>query len=419
MKVFDTFAKSNDMNTDLNKTELQRVNSIYEYVLDFTELTPEFENLSRLLSFITGARFSFINILDHQIQWPLATFGMYPGPMDVDESICVYTIQQDQDFIVEDLTKDYRFKDRSYVKKDPKLKYYYGVPLKNLQGFNVGTVCVMDTYKLNLNDDQIKGIRFIADEIINKLDLLKEIKTKNQEIVDLKNKIKSLGHDIRGPLGGIVGLSSIIINELDQIQKNDLLEFTQMINKSGNSLIDFLNQILKDIDNLSIGYQTTDLISIRYKLLYMFDATTKQKNIYFEISILSTETVIYLSSTKLLQIMNNLIANAIKYTKEGGTVKVDLEVINSSGRKKLFGKVRDTGIGMSHRKISQILDSQVIESTEGTNQEKGFGYGLEMVKFNLQQLGGQLFIESDENTYTEFSFEIPIPIFGNNIEGNK
>ena len=112
------------------------------------------------------------------------------------------------------------------------------------------------------------------------------------------------------------------------------------------------------------------------------------------------------SKNKVLQIAGNLISNAIKFTTERGNVTVDLDLKAIDDTLALSIAVTDTGIGISDKTIATILEGG-IKSSDGTDGEKGYGFGLTMIKHLIDGLNGNMEITSIEGQGTRFEVRLP------------
>jgi signal transduction histidine kinase len=136
-----------------------------------------------------------------------------------------------------------------------------------------------------------------------------------------------------------------------------------------------------------------DMQSFKEKLIKLYLPQARAKNIQFEVNILPSSLDTPFPRNKLLQIAGNLISNAIKFSPNGGKVNVslDMEVIGSVNN--LIMRVQDSGEGLSPDKIESIMDGEA--STEnGTEGEKGYGFGLRLIKHLVSSLNGKLKISS-------------------------
>ncbi|MFO7823915.1 MAG: ATP-binding protein [Cyclobacterium sp.] len=110
---------------------------------------------------------------------------------------------------------------------------------------------------------------------------------------------------------------------------------------------------------------------------------------------------------KLLQILGNLISNAIKFTPAGGQLVANLNLIERSQYRKLVVKVTDTGAGMTDRQIEYIMKWEG-KTTAGSAGEKGYGFGLPLVKHLIDGINGSLKIDSKIGVYASFEVSLPV-----------
>lgn len=154
--------------------EAERQAKLEEYAILDTLPEDEFDSLVELAAMITGSPISLMNLLSYNRQWTKASYGMDVESSPRSESVCQYTILDQVNFEVEDLSEDERFFDMPYVKNDPNLRFYSGYPLRTTDGYNLGALCVLDTQPRSLTDKEKKGLQTIANEIVARLDLRKQ-----------------------------------------------------------------------------------------------------------------------------------------------------------------------------------------------------------------------------------------------------
>ncbi|WP_205685647.1 sensor histidine kinase [Flavipsychrobacter stenotrophus] len=119
------------------------------------------------------------------------------------------------------------------------------------------------------------------------------------------------------------------------------------------------------------------------------------------------EEDVQLPQNKLMQIAGNLISNAIKFTPRFGDVTVMLEIAATETGQKLLITVKDTGAGISKDQIIALL-SDSDASTDGTDGEKGYGFGLTLVKHLVKGMNGTFNIVSEEGKGSEFVVVLPV-----------
>ena len=389
------------------QNELDRLLNLSDYNLDYSNLDDSFKDLTKLAAGVAGTSISLINIIDSFTQWTISSHGIELSQMPREESVCQYTILEEDHFEVSDLTKDDRFKDKAYVTDQPYLKYYYGTLLKS-DGYSIGSLCVFDKNVKSLPPEKMEMLQIIGDEIVNRLKLYRTIESLRNQVDDANSVKNKVVHDIRSPLAGIIGLSEIIIEQGKQNKIDEVLELVEMIHHGGNSIIDLADEILAS--EIKTGEILNDnncnLINFKERLekLYLPQAKTKNLNFVIKTSV-ATESISF-SNNKLLQIAGNLISNAIKFTPAGGTVAVNLDLQIADLHNTLLIRVKDSGIGLEKQKIDDILNGQ-INSTRGTDGEQGYGFGLPLIKNLVDGLNGTMTIDS--TLQTGACFEIMLP----------
>lgn len=241
------------------------------------------------------------------------------------------------------------------------------------------------------------------------------------EVAENANHAKSdflanMSHDIRTPMNAIMGMTTLI--ERDAQLPDKVREYTKKIQCSSQHLLGIINDVL-DMSKIESG---TTIINVGEfylpELLEQMDTAfrpqTDAKKQKFEIKIQNLEHKWLLGdSMRLLQILNNLLSNAYKYTPAGGTICIEVQEMeqSSSSYAKVCFKVMDNGIGMSREFLAQIYDSFTREECSVTNTIQGTGIGMSIVKSLVDLMGGSIDVESMQGKGTCFElildFRIP------------
>jgi signal transduction histidine kinase len=382
-------------NPPIPENEYERVLNLSDFNLDYSNFQDNFKDLAKLAASVAGTPISLVNLIDSYTQWTISNYGLDLEQMPREDSVCQYTIKYDEKpFEIEDLSKDDRFKDKFYVKDDPSLRYYFGVPLVS-DGLNIGALCILDREVKKLSPEKEDLLRIIADEIVNRLKAYKAIEGLRNRVKEVQETQNKIVHDIRGPLGGIIGLTEIISEQGKENKIDEVLEFINLIHKSGKSILELADEILSADKNKSVAINGNemDMQSFKEKLEKLYIPQAKSKNIQFEVNIDPRAIGIPFPKNKLLQITGNLISNAIKFTPYGGKVSVELDMDISNSKHNLNIKVQDSGDGISSEKIDSILNGNA-SSEQGTEGEKGYGFGLQLIKHLISGLNGKLNITS-------------------------
>lgn len=399
------------MENPIPKDEFNRLLQLADYDLEYSDLEANLKDLTKLAAKVAGTNISLVNLVDSFTQWSVAGEGLPVMQMPREDSVCQYTIMGNQPFEIKDLTKDDRFKEKFYVTDDPNLKYYWGVPLKNESGFNLGALCVLDTETKFISPEKVELLEIIADEIVNRLKIIKAVALLKSEVNDAREKQKQVAHDIRGPIGGIIGLAQIIKEQGDKNRLDDVLEFIKVIQNSSKSLLDLADEILSSRDEVKkkpeLAPNEYNLVMLKDKLKNLYGVQAEQKKVRLTVEINEENDQMAFPKAKLLQILGNLISNAIKFTPGGGEVRVTLALFPKTPKNQLVVTVKDSGSGMREEQIDAILKGEG-HTTMGTAGEKGYGFGLPLVKHLIDGMGGNLTIDSKPGSYSLFKVDLPV-----------
>ncbi len=399
-------------NTDL-LTEEKLLNAqlqLSEYDVDYSVSNTYLQNLSKLAASIAGTEISFINLLDSYTQWTISNYGFPLTQMPVEDSVCQYTIRQEQ-LEVKNLALDDRFSNKDYVTGYPKLKYYFGIPLQTEEGNNIGALCVLDKGDVELTNEKVLQLKAIASEIVSRLKIEHQMSLLKDKITTSEKVQKKLAHDIRGPIGGVIGLSQLILRKAENITREQITQYVSLIEKSSTSLIDLVNEIL-NTDNNVIKIATADELNVfnlsilREKLLRLYTPQAILKNIEYHVQITDGNAEAGFSKSKVLQIAGNVISNAIKFTPHYGKVLVELQLQDEPHFNVLQINITDSGVGLTKDNIKELMEGASVSQT-GTSGEKGFGLGLNIVKHLIDSLHGTININSTPGKGTAFEIKLP------------
>lgn len=390
------------------QNEMQRLLSLAALDLDYSELNENFKDLTMLAAKVAGTEISLINLIDSYTQWTVSRHGLDLEQMPREDSACHYTIMGDSQFEVQDLSVDDRFKEKSYVQSPLSLRYYFGVPLTDKQGHQIGALCVLDKKNKSLSPEKTEMLKIIAAQVMNRIHTYQTIRELQAEAKSAKGAANKVAHDIRGPLAGIMGLSNVIAQQGDSNSLTEVLEFIQMIHKSSKSLLELADEILSEEQQKSkLSESEINLNALKYKLQNLYNVQAKNKGISLQIQLTDGDASAPFPKNKLLQITGNLISNAIKFTPAGGTVKVDLGLVENEESQQLRVSISDTGTGISNETLSQIQAGNS-SSTDGTCGEKGYGFGLALVKHLVNGLGGSMEVCNVKDAGACFTVQLPL-----------
>ena len=290
---------------------------------------------------------------------------------------------------------------------------------------NGGLLQCICNVRLIYNKDKPVEIEGVARDITalknanNALRKAKEVAEKSLKVKEAF--LANMSHEIRTPMNGIISMIDLLADtKLDEVQ----FDYVQTVKKSSETLLDILNDIL-DLSKIEAGkmelrYASVSLHAIFEKLYALFSQQAVMKHISFQYHIEDTlPEYIKVDETRLLQILSNLISNALKFTEEEGEVKVNVTQqfwhAGKQTRSKAHFKnpffikveVADTGIGIPEDAQGQLFESFSQADSSSTKSHGGTGLGLSIARQLTELMNGQIEVESElgKGSVFRFSFE--------------
>lgn len=180
------------------KEERKRVKELHQYGILDTPNEEEFDNITKVATYLCDSTSAHINFLDYDRHWSKSSYGWYVKQVPREQSICNHTIQQDKFLIINNLSEDHRFKDYSYVMAKT-VQFYAGVVLKSTLGYNIGTLCVFDKETRELSDKQFESLQILANDVESKLELRlrrEQLIKEHQELLSTREQLRSIVHQL-------------------------------------------------------------------------------------------------------------------------------------------------------------------------------------------------------------------------------
>lgn len=223
-----------------------------------------------------------------------------------------------------------------------------------------------------------------------------------------KDKFFSIiAHDLKSPFAGIMGYSTLLLDDFDLLSKEEMRDFITSLDKLSKNTFKLIENLL-EWARLQTGKMKYSPIKIQlYEgVLYatsLVSANAERKSIKIKNEI-NEDPIVKADERMLNSILENLLSNAIKFTPRGGTITI------SSGTVNIFHEITiaDTGVGMSPEVLERIFRIDANYTTLGTEQEKGTGLGVILCKEMIERQGGALKVESELGVGTKFKFILPM-----------
>lgn len=227
-----------------------------------------------------------------------------------------------------------------------------------------------------------------------------------------KNRMIGMtAHDLRNPLISIRGLSELLLDQTMGPLSEEQKEFIKVINDASRHLIDLINEILDvsafESGKLTIKKEWTDFSKLIVERIRIFSVQADKKNIRLECN-LEHFGLVYLDSSRMIQVIDNFTSNALKFSPEGSTVRIGLK---KEGEKAVF-TVSDQGPGFTEEDRTKLFSEFARLSARPTAGEHSTGLGLSITKKIVEAHGGIISLESpaDKEAGKGSLFSVLLPI---------
>ena len=353
----------------------------------------------------------------------------------------------------------FRPSDETILAANPSAAELYGVPLENLIGTSLkeftvdekkGTKKIAQTLSKkemkNVETKQLKAdgtkmdiehnasvIKYHGEEVI--LTMNRDISVRKQHEKEIEKHIKALelsekrlrasekelkksnkqkdmffsiiAHDLRSPFTSLLGFTQFMIQEADSLTKEEFREFSASIDKTARNIYNLLENLLQwarmqtgKMEYSAVKINLQELIS---DIIDLYQPNAFKKKISLRHTC-NTERMVIADTNMLNTVFRNLVANAIKFTRENGVIEIKTE------QKEKFVEitVKDDGVGIPKENIEKLFSIDERVSTIGTNKERGTGLGLVLCKEFVEKNGGTIKVESKEGKGSSFIFTVPL-----------
>jgi signal transduction histidine kinase len=248
--------------------------------------------------------------------------------------------------------------------------------------------------------------------------------TKERALDRLRNDmVNIIVHELRNPISGIKGLTSVLLDQGDLIEDHERVELFELIDGSADRLSSLVDRFLQvsrlESATMEVEKQLVHLPSLVSDISRQMEPTLLDKQLKFNLKVDSSVHPVMVSDELISDMMRNLISNAIKYGPAGRTIDIDLHLETPvtpllPGYPNLVFSVTDYGFGISEEHREQIFKKfyRIKEYT----REKGTGLGLAHVKEIMRKHGGSIEVDSNEQIGSRFTARMPYVPFRENEE---
>lgn len=507
--------------------ERERLNALESYSVMDSLNEKEYDSITQLAAYICETPIALVSLIDQDRQWFKSKVGLDASETPRDISFCQYTIMNDELFEVSNALDNETFANNPLVTGNPNIRFYAGAPLKDGNGYNLGSLCVIDTKSKTLSQEQRKALRILGDQVVvllqmrkNNFDLVatqkeyynfieysvdlvciisstlcflkvnpaitralgyfigelegkafadyihpddlektffevdklskgeisisfeNRFKCKNGEYIilswnasndfetgnlyciardvttdkqqqqklitalfELKKNNEELdqfayvvSHDLKAPLRAINNLAEWILEDMPEMSEEVSKNFT-ILRGRVQRMENLINGVL-DYSRIGRTKIETETVDIQDTLKSVIETIIPSTG--FQVHIDENMPIIQGEKILLHQIFSNLIGNAVKYNdKPLGIVNCGYKSIPKFHQ----FSISDNGPGIAPQYHDKVFG--IFQTIEARDKKESTGIGLSIVKKIIEEKGGKILVESDENKGANFVFTIP------------
>ena len=431
--------------------DAERISKLKKYQVLNNNEEPAFARLTELAKLFFNMPVVAITFMDEETQYLKSLHGL-DGICTTSRkvAICNYTVLSDEVLVLPDLTEDSRFSQNPLVTEAPYLRFYAGAPIimqEDGKTYRLGSLCLMDMQAhhdfTEKDADILAQFAAMAADALKLQDQQRHAKHANE----MKSEfLANMSHEIRTPMNGIIGMVEMLAETKLSAEQQ---EYVDNIKVSNEHLLAIINGIL-DLSKVESGKMTIDSIpmnisSLCNEVVSLFAVKARQRGLTLDYHY--TEALspyIKGDPVRIKQIMANLVNNAIKFTREGGRVSIDVKHMENNPCEDKYGnhksicshelqveqashyntddsgsvnhqdmtlciEVTDTGVGIKPESLEAIFDAYDQANKSTHRLYGGTGLGLSVCKSLVELMGGYIEVDSAVGIGTTFTVLLPLP----------
>ncbi|HMH24435.1 MAG TPA: GAF domain-containing sensor histidine kinase [Puia sp.] len=389
--------------TIIPANDLDRLAILYKHEILDTPAEQTFDKIAILAAQIFDTSIAFVSFVDKERVFYKANIGPFQD-IDVlrEHSLCSFAILKDEVTVISDTFEMAGLLENPFVSGEEGIRFYVGAPLKTFDGYNLGTVCAMDSVPHQVSAKQIQMLEYLSSVVMDELEQRQKTKSAIRLQTDLINMVV---HDLRQPV-----TSSLLYLELINGEKNlaSIHEMSAKVFGLTHTIHQKLNELLNisqiENGNLQLNIEPQDISGILTQVIQNFDIRARQKKQRI-IVIGECSHKLQVDRARVTEIFENLLSNSLKYSHADSEVII----LVKKDEKYVTVEFRDQGLGLDQDDMKKLFVKFARLSSIPTGKERSNGLGLSIVKILVELHKGKVWATSrGKNKGSSFFVAFPV-----------
>lgn len=387
----------------MTNLETERVNTLKRYNILDTPPDGSFDRITRLAALLFNTQVSIVSLVDTDRIWFKSRYGLDIHQIERTPGLCASAILSDDLHQVEDAYKDPRTLSNPLVAGMLRLRFYASTPLKNKDGYNLGTLCIMDKEPRTLSKLEEKILKELGGIVMDEIELRLEART----AVKQRNQLLNIAvHHMKGPLTTIPLRADFIKEEKNNPEMVD--ELCDKIKASARKMTHSMNELMEStnikMNEIQLNFVHLDFAGSVEEVVKKMQVKAEQKSQKIELNILNKPHG-QANKTKIVEIVEILLTNAINTSPKRSTHTV---IVKEQNRKAVI-EVIDEGAGFTSEELKNLFLNLNQLSPQTANEENVRRLKLFKVNNLIEAHNGSLWADSEgKGMGSKFVVEIPL-----------
>ncbi|MFC7528005.1 GAF domain-containing protein [Actinoplanes sp. GCM10030250] len=324
------------MKAPLPDNEIERLAALYSLDILDSPAEKDFDDIVALAAGVCEAPMAMVSLVDADRQWAKASTGSELAETSRDVSFCAHAILGRDLLLVPDARDDARFADNPAVAAPNGVRFYAGAPLMTTDGFALGTLCVMDTVTRHLDIEQQQALRALARQVTAQLELRRyafALANTTARLQELERRKDDLAGLVGGELRSSLRLMSAYLERLGDTGFHDA-EMGDLVGRATAAHVRGFRELIDHLTTMadaglggeSLHMRQCDLTRVTQRAVEAVRPIAASKHIWILNQAGGPSLPIIADPVRLEQVLTHLLFAAVKYTPEGGRVRVGTEM---------------------------------------------------------------------------------------------